>query len=224
MEYHCQDVLRWLQTKQQSMLSQLHQFCEINSSSNNLPGLLRMQQALEVAFSSVGDPMEIQPSLPFRAINMAGEVNEQPCGNTLFLDEPFRKQANGLILSRARLLFMANHPERFSASVIAEIRGVSDESGHSRFWDSLSQHFFNMTFQEADHLSAINHQLIAELMPTYPIYVVLLPASAQQVIGKPHPATAKALHILQCYTALDELTQLLELGSMYPFQKNYVEK
>lgn len=61
---------------------------------------------------------------------------------TLFLDPSYRKDSNGLLLSRARFLFIAAFPNRFSPSIIAEMRGISDESGHSPFWDHLGSHFF----------------------------------------------------------------------------------
>ena len=43
---------------------------------------------------------------------------------TLFLSESHRKNNNGRFLSRFRFLFMAEHSERFSDTVIAEMRGV----------------------------------------------------------------------------------------------------
>ena len=53
---------------------------------------------------------------------------------TLFLSETHRKNRNGRFLSRFRFLFMAEHTERFAETVIAEMRGVSDENGESPFW------------------------------------------------------------------------------------------
>jgi arginine N-succinyltransferase len=48
---------------------------------------------------------------------------------TLFLGENHRKNSNGRFLSRCRFLFMAEHNERFAETVIAEMRGISDEEG-----------------------------------------------------------------------------------------------
>jgi len=61
---------------------------------------------------------------------------------TLFLSENHRKDNNGRFLSRCRFLFIAEHEQRFSDTVIAEMRGISDESGHSPFWRWLEEHFF----------------------------------------------------------------------------------
>lgn len=116
---------------------------------------------------------------------------------TLFLEPTFRRDYNGLLLSLARFLFIAHHPNRFSSRIIAEIRGVSDKKGNSPFWESLGRHFFHMSFAEADQLTlSTNKQFIADLIPRNPIYVNLLPAEAQAVIGKPHHSTVAAMNIL----------------------------
>jgi len=117
---------------------------------------------------------------------------------TLFLAPQNRKGLNGRLLSKSRFLFMAQFPERFSDRVIAELRGFSDENGNSPFWDSLGSKFFTLSFSEADRISGLgSNQFIAELMPKHPVYVSLLPQSAQDVIGKTHPDTKPALKLLQ---------------------------
>lgn len=116
----------------------------------------------------------------------------------LYLAPAYRRDSNGRFLSRSRFLFLAEFPQRFARIVMAEMRGVSDEHGHSMFWESLGRHFFDMDFSKADFLSAQGHyQFIADLMPKYPVYVRLLPEAAQQVIGKTHPHTRPALELLQ---------------------------
>lgn len=117
---------------------------------------------------------------------------------TLFVREKFRRGFAGQLLSRVRYLFMANHPERFSDLVIAEMRGVSDENGHSPFWAWLEPNFFGIDFPTADYLVGMGDKsFIAELMPKHPIYVALLSEDAQNVIGQVHEKTAPALRLLQ---------------------------
>ena len=117
---------------------------------------------------------------------------------TLFLREEARKGSNGRFLSKVRFLFMAEHPERFANTVIAEMRGVSDEDGKSPFWQWLEEHFFSMDFPTADYLTGIGNKVfIAELMPKYPIYTSLLSPEAQAVIGKVHTKTKPALQLLE---------------------------
>lgn len=117
---------------------------------------------------------------------------------TLFLSESHRKDNNGRFLSRMRFLFIAEHLERFAETVIAEMRGVSDENGRSPFWDWLEEHFFSMDFPTADYLTGIGKKVfIAELMPKYPIYVNLLSPEAQKVINEVHDKTVPALRLLE---------------------------
>lgn len=116
---------------------------------------------------------------------------------TLYLRPDYRHSHHGVFLSRARFLYMAEHPERFEARVIAELRGVTDSKGHSPFWNHLGYHFVQIPFEEADTLtSTTNKQFIADLIPEHPIPVSLLDKKAQDVIGIPHPQTKPAMQIL----------------------------
>lgn len=117
---------------------------------------------------------------------------------SLYLSAQWRERGNGRLLSRSRFLFMAQFIERFAVKVIAEMRGVSDEQGHSPFWEGLGRHFFAMDYGRAEHLVGMgNKSFIAELMPKHPIYTVLLPPEARAVMGKVHTQTAPALHLLE---------------------------
>jgi arginine N-succinyltransferase len=116
---------------------------------------------------------------------------------SLFLHPDYRKDRNGRFLQSVRFLFMAERPQAFEPTVVSEIRGVLDEQGHSPFWDALGRNFFGIDFAEADRLSVVNKKFIADLMPRHPIYVPLLPKSAQAVIGQPHPESARAIKNLE---------------------------
>ncbi|MDE1463870.1 arginine N-succinyltransferase [Spartinivicinus poritis] len=117
---------------------------------------------------------------------------------TLFLDPDYRHSKNGSLLSKSRFLFMAEFPQRFAETVIAEMRGISDKDGISPFWEGLGRHFFSIDFSKADYLTGIGEKVfIAELMPKHLIYTNLLPKSAQEVIGKVHENTLPALKMLE---------------------------
>jgi arginine N-succinyltransferase len=117
---------------------------------------------------------------------------------TLFLKDGYRKNCNGKLLSKARFMFIKQHQARFAETVIAEMRGVSDENGNSPFWKWLEEHFFSMDFPTADYLTGIGQKVfIAELMPKYPIYVNLLSKDAQAVIGQVHNNTRPAIELLK---------------------------
>ena len=117
---------------------------------------------------------------------------------SLYMQPDFRGGGVGKLLSKCRFLFMANHPQRFSSKVIAEMRGVSNDAGHSPFWEGLGRHFFSVDYDRAEHIVGTgNKAFIAELMPPHPIYTVLLPQAAREVMGKVHPQTAPALQMLE---------------------------
>ncbi|GEM76793.1 arginine N-succinyltransferase [Vibrio sagamiensis] len=122
--------------------------------------------------------------------------NSEIC--TLFLREKFRQGLNGRLMSKCRFLMMAEHPERFSDTIFAEMRGVSDKDGNSPFWQWLQEHFFSIDFTLADYLTGIGKKgFIADLMPKLPIYINLLSPEAQAVIGKVHDNTRPALKLLE---------------------------
>ena len=117
---------------------------------------------------------------------------------TLFLRPEFRQGLNGRLMSKCRFLMMAEHPQRFSKTVFAEMRGVSDENGNSPFWQWLEEHFFSIDFKLADYLTGIGKKgFIADLMPKLPIYINLLSKEAQAVIGQVHENTKPALRLLE---------------------------
>ncbi|MRI33486.1 arginine N-succinyltransferase [Endozoicomonas sp. OPT23] len=115
---------------------------------------------------------------------------------TLFLAPDSRKSFNGHLLSKCRFMFMAEHPQRFRESIIAEMRGYSEE-GQSPFWEALGRHFFSVDFVDADQQVARGKSFIAELMPRYPIYTNMLSEEAQKVIGQTHEDTVPARKLLE---------------------------
>lgn len=142
------------------------------------------------------------PSLDIRTDHALLELVNNYQGSseicTLFLDPAFRRDGNGMLLSRSRFMFIANNPSRFADRIIAEMRGVLNDKGNSPFWKAIGAHFFHMSFTRADRLTmSTDKQFIADLMPRQPIYIDLLPARARDVIGKPHKSTMPAMKILQ---------------------------
>jgi arginine N-succinyltransferase len=117
---------------------------------------------------------------------------------TLFLDKAYRTEDNLNLLSRSRMLFMAQHPERFANKLIAELQGVADSKNRSPFWECLGRHFFNMDFTKANYLTGINSKgFIADLMPHYPVYVPLLSDEAQASLGQPRPDMIDVKNLLE---------------------------
>ncbi len=136
----------------------------------------------------------------FRAelLNLVTDLEGSSEVGGLFLHPGTRAGGLGLLLARSRYLFIAMHRARFADRILAELRGIIDERGGSPFWDGVAGRFFGMSFQEADYFNAINgHQFIADLMPKHPVYVAMLPDSARQVIGLPHPSGRAAMRMLE---------------------------
>jgi arginine N-succinyltransferase len=123
----------------------------------------------------------------------------------LFLLNQFRGTMAGRLLSLGRFLFMADHRPRFADHVVAELRGRVRPDNSSAFWDAVGQHFFDLPFQEADLFGAINgNQFIADLIPSHPIYVNMLPAEAREVIGVAHIEGGGALRLLMQQGFVDD--------------------
>lgn len=117
---------------------------------------------------------------------------------TLFISQKHDSWSNLQLLSRARLLFMAEHRDRFADRILAEIQGVVDENNRSAFWDSLGSHFLPMAMSKANYLTGLQEKnFIADLMPRYPIYTRLLTKQARAVIGEPRPDREPVFHILE---------------------------
>ncbi|HTP47121.1 MAG TPA: arginine N-succinyltransferase [Casimicrobiaceae bacterium] len=117
---------------------------------------------------------------------------------SLFLDARYRRARNGPLISKARLLFIAEFADRFGAKVIAELRGKLDKDGRSAFWEGLGRHFFAMEYSRADYLTGIGRKaFIAELMPRHPVYTQLLPAEARAAIGQVHADSMPARAMLE---------------------------
>ncbi|OJF68509.1 hypothetical protein BK026_06755 [Alteromonas sp. V450] len=117
---------------------------------------------------------------------------------SLYLLPEYRKHFNGKLLSKVRYLFMGLHRHIFPKRVMADLRGYVNEDGDSPFWNAVGDHFFPMTYAEADLYGAVNgNQFIADLMPKLPLYVNMLPKEAQLAIGKPHNDGRPAMAMLE---------------------------
>lgn len=134
----------------------------------------------------------------FKTLNLCNDYTGSSELCTLYMRPKYRRSGQGVLLSKARFLFMAEHASRFDDRVIAEMRGFTDEQHTNPFWEGLGRRFFSMDYDQADYLTgAGNKVFIAELMPKHSIYIHLLPEEAQAVIGKVHPNTEPACEMLK---------------------------
>ncbi|WP_048785685.1 arginine N-succinyltransferase, partial [Pantoea vagans] len=85
--------------------------------------------------------LNVYAALPTLSLSNDHTGSSELC--TLFLDPDYRDGKNGYLLSKSRFLFMANFRHQFMDRVVAEMRGVSDDAGHSPFWESVGSRFFS---------------------------------------------------------------------------------
>ena len=117
---------------------------------------------------------------------------------SLFLHPDYRRGGAGKLLSKSRLLFIAQFPHLFTRGLFAEMRGFQEPGGGSPFWESVGRKFFGMDFERADDLCRPGAKsYIAELMPRYPIYTCFLSEAARAAIGQTHVDTAPARRLLE---------------------------
>ena len=132
-------------------------------------------------------------------------------------------QEEAALLSRARLLFAAIAPHRFSDRFFVPLAGMTDANGESPFWNALGRKFFQMDFLDAERVieGARNRTLIVELMPPYPVYVPLLPGDAQAAMGQVHPDGALPFGLLteEGFEA-DEYVDIFDGGPILLAHKN----
>lgn len=134
----------------------------------------------------------------FRTLHLSNDYTGATEVASLFLHEDWLGGGNGRLLSLSRLMYLAEHPERFNQLVFAEMRGYQREDGSSPFWDGLGHRFFSIPFPEAVRRAGTgSKQFISELMPRHPIYVDMLPQPAQEAVGQVHPSTAPARALLE---------------------------
>ncbi|MDT9000968.1 arginine N-succinyltransferase [Paucibacter sp. APW11] len=116
---------------------------------------------------------------------------------SFFIEPAYEHSLAAQLLSRARLLFIQAHAERFADRIAAENPGVTDAQGQSPFWDAVGRHFFGMDYPQAEQVvGGRSKAVIADLMPQAPIPVPLLPAEAQLALGQLHPVGEVPFSIL----------------------------
>lgn len=116
---------------------------------------------------------------------------------SLFLRGDRRRSGAGRVLSLGRLLFATAFRQRFTETVIAELRGYLDPRGQSPFWEAVGRHFYPFDFYRADVMSGLgDKQFIADLNPRHPLYIPLLPSEVEATIGRVHHETEPARALL----------------------------
>jgi arginine N-succinyltransferase len=103
----------------------------------------------------------------------------------------------GKQLSFVRFLYIAMHPERFEAEVLAEMLPPLTEEKESLFWEYYGKRVTGLSFREADKLSTKDKEFIETLFPSIPLYVSMFPLEVQAQIGQVGPDSRGAVHLLE---------------------------
>ena len=146
----------------------------------------------------VSSSEKLDVTMKTRILHLVNDYTGATEVGSLFVSPDYRRDGIGKFVSRARMLLLADFPERFDPRVFAELRGWTDAQGKSPFWEHLGRKFFDLSFRKADFISAVEGwQFISDLMPKHPVYLDLLPQEAQDVVGKPHDHGVGAVKILE---------------------------
>lgn len=121
-------------------------------------------------------------------LTLAHDLTDHTQLCSFYIDPALRHGLWPRLLSLGRLLFIAQHPERFSPDLVALMPGVVDGAGRSPFWEQVGRKFFGIDYNQVEYYHGTrNKTFIAELMPHHPLYVSLLADEAQAVMGQVHP-------------------------------------
>ena len=131
---------------------------------------------------------ELATSNRIHTLHLCHDLTGHTLLTSFYIEPAYEHTLAPQLLSRGRLLFIAEFPKSFSDRIAAESPGLSDDSGRCPFWDAVGRRFFDMDYPQVERLTGgRNKAFIAELMPQSPIYVPLLPEDAQWAIGQLHP-------------------------------------
>ncbi|MFN2332292.1 MAG: arginine N-succinyltransferase [Halomonas sp.] len=129
-----------------------------------------------------------------QTLALSHEVSEASLLCAYSLEPCYRGTSAESLLRRARLMFIAQYPERFAGILAMAFPGFLDGAGESPFWNSVGRHFFMRDYQEINALAGIRSKsFIAEVMPQFPLYLPLLTPQARAAIGREHPDHEVAL-------------------------------
>ncbi len=131
----------------------------------------------------IHQPLHVDKEIPVLHLRQEHRGPSEIC--SLFLRADRRRGGAGRLLSLSRFLFIGAQRKRFTATIIAEMRGYIDQTGRSPFWEAVGRHFFPFDFYAADVLSGL-----------HPIYLPLLSAEVRTVVGRVHHETEPALALL----------------------------
>ena len=125
-------IIATIRERETTMVSQLHQFCSINSGTENLLGLKEMHHALADAFRPLADEMQTITMPAISVINMKGAASLQTCGDALYIRTRPHLKRRVLLSGHMDTVYDAQHAFQTLTSVdnnTVRGPGVADMKG-----------------------------------------------------------------------------------------------
>ncbi|MCC8401493.1 arginine/ornithine succinyltransferase subunit alpha [Paraburkholderia sp. MMS20-SJTN17] len=163
---------------------------------------------------------ELHVNRKIHALTMSHELTGKSRLAGYYIDPSLRGDAAAQLMSRARMMYIAANRKRFTPEVFSLLLGVTDENGVSPFWEAVGRKFFGRDFADIEVESGgRSRTFIAEVMPTYPVYVPLLPEAAQRVLGEPdaNALLAYEIHIEEGFET-DRYVDIFDAGPVLTAQ------
>ncbi len=163
---------------------------------------------------------ELNVNRKIHALTMSHELTGKSRLGGFYIDPTLRGDAAAHLMSRARMMYVAANRKRFTPEVFSLLLGVTDDAGVSPFWEAVGRKFFGRNFADIEVQSGgRSSTFIAEVMPSYPIYVPLLPEAAQRVLGEPdeHALLAYDIHLEEGFET-DRYIDIFDAGPVLTAQ------
>jgi glutamate carboxypeptidase len=104
------NLIESVTSQQNTMINQLHEFCDINSGTDNLTGLESMSDALQSAYRPIADSIQIKKLAPIPIITMSGTDALQTCGHTLLISKRPHLKRRILLSGHMDTVYSASNP------------------------------------------------------------------------------------------------------------------
>jgi arginine N-succinyltransferase len=163
---------------------------------------------------------ELHVNRKIHALTMSHELTGKSRLAGFYIDPALRGDAAAHLMSRARMMYIAANRRRFTPEVFSLLLGVTDDNGVSPFWEAVGRKFFGRNFADIEVESGgRSRTFIAEVMPSYPLYVPLLPEAAQRVLGEPdeHALLAYEIHLEEGFET-DRYVDIFDAGPVLTAQ------
>jgi glutamate carboxypeptidase len=127
-----QPSLDWIAAQHTPMVALTQQLADINSGSDNLPGLRAVRAALVEAFAPLGGEAQVLPLAPITQINAKGEAVVRPMAEAWTLRKRPQASLQLLLVGHMDTVYGVDHPFQQSVKLSENILngpGVADLKG-----------------------------------------------------------------------------------------------